>query len=373
MDEAVYQVMPDLSAEEFEQLKSDIAARGVMVPVEYDEAGAVLDGHHRVRACKALGIENWPYIVRSGLSDAEKRAHARALNLARRHLSQEQRRELIREQLKDTPAKSDRQIAKALGVSDKTVGVQRAELEESAEIPHFLTRIDPRTGLQSQPATKAPPAQREEDSGGLRHVSQIIDSMNLDHLRQRPDLQEAPPEPLPHNHRAQGSGENEWYTPEQYLTAARKVLGAIDLDPASSDIANKTVRAARFFSMTDDGLDKPWAGRVWMNPPYSQPHIARFAAKLVEETQSGNVSEAIALTHNYTDTAWFHALAGACDALCFTRGRIGFLSPDGRRAAPTQGQAFFYFGPRPSLFAEVFASIGLVLFTPIGAARSDAA
>ena len=371
MDEAVYQVMPDLSAEEFEQLKSDIAARGVMVPVEYDEAGAVLDGHHRVRACKALGIESWPYIVRSGLSDAEKRAHARALNLARRHLSQEQRRELIREQLKDTPAKSDRQIAKALGVDHKTVSAQRDGLECIGEIPQCPRETSDGRTYPAQ--RQAPAAQREDDGGGLRHVSQIIDSMNLDHLRQRPDLQEAPPEPLPHNHRAQGSGENEWYTPEQYLTAARKVLGAIDLDPASSEIANQAVRAARFFSMTDDGLDKPWAGRVWMNPPYSQPHIARFAAKLVEETQSGNVSEAIALTHNYTDTAWFHALAGACDALCFTRGRIGFLSPDGRRAAPTQGQAFFYFGPRPSLFAEVFASIGLVLFTPIGAARSDAA
>jgi len=43
VDEAVYQVMPDLSADEFEQLKSDIAARGVMVPVEYDDAGNVLD------------------------------------------------------------------------------------------------------------------------------------------------------------------------------------------------------------------------------------------------------------------------------------------------------------------------------------------
>lgn len=41
--ESLFQVMPPLSAEEFSELKADIAARGVMVPIEYDEAGAVLD------------------------------------------------------------------------------------------------------------------------------------------------------------------------------------------------------------------------------------------------------------------------------------------------------------------------------------------
>lgn len=43
-----------------------------------------------------------------------------------------------------TPEKSDRQIARELGVSDKTVGVQRSELERAAEIPHveFVTGAD---------------------------------------------------------------------------------------------------------------------------------------------------------------------------------------------------------------------------------------
>lgn len=39
----LFQVMPPLSNDEFLELKVDIKARGVMVPVEYDEAGAVLD------------------------------------------------------------------------------------------------------------------------------------------------------------------------------------------------------------------------------------------------------------------------------------------------------------------------------------------
>ena len=34
-----YQVMPDLTADEYAELKADIKARGVMVPIEFDEQG----------------------------------------------------------------------------------------------------------------------------------------------------------------------------------------------------------------------------------------------------------------------------------------------------------------------------------------------
>jgi ParB family chromosome partitioning protein len=168
---------------------------------------------------------------------------------------------------------------------------------------------------------------------------------------------------LAHNHRAQGTGENEWYTPSNYLDAVREVLGgAIALDPASSDIANKTVQAERIFTAETDGLEQSWsADSLWMNPPYSQPAIRLFSEKLVSEWEAGRIGHAIALTHNYTDTAWFHTLAQACDAVCFTRGRIGFLSPDGKKAAPTQGQAFFYFGKEVDRFRSVFSDYGLVV------------
>jgi phage N-6-adenine-methyltransferase len=166
------------------------------------------------------------------------------------------------------------------------------------------------------------------------------------------------------NHRAQGTGENEWYTPVQYIDAARHVLGGIDVDPASSELAQEVVGAAKFYTVADNGLLHDWNGSVWMNPPYSQPHIQLFIEKLVTEVRAERTTAAIALTHNYTDTEWFHIAARACTAICFTRGRIKFVNPEGEEAAPTQGQAFFYFGDKAAYFGDVFSNFGFVVVRP---------
>ena len=130
-----YQVLPDLPPEQFAALKADIAERGVMVAVEVDEQGQILDGHNRIRACRELGINDYPVVVRSGLSEVEKRIFARKANVLRRHLSRDQVRELIGAQLRETPEWANNRIAQALGVDDKTVATVRAGLVATSEIP----------------------------------------------------------------------------------------------------------------------------------------------------------------------------------------------------------------------------------------------
>lgn len=75
MTKEKYQLLPELPPEQFEALKTDIAERGVVVPVVVDEFGAILDGHNRARACRELGINDYPVEMRSGLSEEERRIH----------------------------------------------------------------------------------------------------------------------------------------------------------------------------------------------------------------------------------------------------------------------------------------------------------
>lgn len=170
----------------------------------------------------------------------------------------------------------------------------------------------------------------------------------------------------------EGTGENEWFTPGEYIEAAREVLGGIDLDPATHPQAQTIVQAAQVFTKEDDGLRHEWHGRVWLNPPYAQPLIAQFVSKMCAERTAGRVTAAIMLTHNYTDTAWFQEAMSAADAICFTRGRVKFYELDGGVAAPTQGQAFFYFGDDIERFEAAFAHIGNGV-TALWDAAADAA
>lgn len=139
---AKYQVMPDLTPEEYAALKADIAEYGVLVAIEFDENGNVLDGHHRLRVCEELEITEYPKIIKAGMSEEEKLAYATRINVMRRHLTNEQKRQLIRDQLVKDPGKSDRQIAIQTGTSHPFVGDIRKEMEQSGDVETVSTSTD---------------------------------------------------------------------------------------------------------------------------------------------------------------------------------------------------------------------------------------
>ena len=160
--------------------------------------------------------------------------------------------------------------------------------------------------------------------------------------------------------RADTSGNDEWYTPTKYIDMAREVMGGIDLDPASCEFAQKEVRAEAFYTEKDDGLEQQWRGRIWLNPPYSKGLIDKFVEKVCAEFVLGGVEQAIVLTHNFTDTGWFHKLMSCATAVCFTKGRVKFYNKEGVGNSPTSGHVFLYFGQNVEAFAEKFSEVGVV-------------
>jgi len=140
------------------------------------------------------------------------------------------------------------------------------------------------------------------------------------------------------------------------------VMGGIDTDPASNDIAQQKVKAIVYYTIETDGLYQVWHGRIWMNPPYSAKLIGKFCSQLSLFTRLGMVSEFITLTNNATDTKWFASLTDVADAVCFPKGRIKFVAPDGKLGkTPLQGQCFVYHGPNVDKFIAEFSKYGIVL------------
>jgi phage N-6-adenine-methyltransferase len=171
---------------------------------------------------------------------------------------------------------------------------------------------------------------------------------------------DAEPKEQANMHHIVSSKSAEWYTPAPYIEAARLVMGAIDLDPASSELANRTVKAAKFFTEQDKGLHRDWPGRVFMNPPYRRDGIqGLFVNKLVMQYRIGVTTEAILLIGNRTETEWFQPLWDF--PICFTNHRISFISPDGKADSPVNANVFVYFGPHSDKFKEVYSRFGTVV------------
>lgn len=164
----------------------------------------------------------------------------------------------------------------------------------------------------------------------------------------------------------------DYYTPEGYIEAARTVLGGIDLDPASDEFPQTWIRARRYYTPKDDGLTKPWSGRVWMNPPYSKGPKNRsnqdiWTERLIDSYQyGGDVTAAIFLVKAALGYKWFERLFGQWP-VCLTRKRIRFLTKDGPMPPAKQANAFFFLPPSVKrqeslvLFKRTFEPFGLVL------------
>jgi hypothetical protein len=119
---------------------------------------------------------------------------------------------------------------------------------------------------------------------------------------------------------------DEWLTPPEILG----VLGRFDLDPCAP-INRPWATATEHYTVNDDGLGKPWRGRVWCNPPFGREAV-KWLSKMRDH---GN---GIALIPARTETAMFYGTVwGHAHGVLFLKGRPHFHYVDGRRASFNSG------------------------------------
>jgi len=127
-------------------------------------------------------------------------------------------------------------------------------------------------------------------------------------------------------HQSHAALKEEWLTPPFILSE----LGPFHLDPCAP-IKRPWNMANVHYTIEDNGLNQPWIGRVWCNPPYGKkgaPWLARLA-------DHGN---GIALVFARTETEmFFEHVWPKADALLFIEGRLHFHHANGKRAISNAG------------------------------------
>ena len=373
----VANLFPLLSGEEFDALTNDIAEHGLRDPICLHTDGSIIDGRNRYRACLAAGVK--PDFYTFDGTDAELLPYVLSLNLHRRHLNPTQLGFVGAEVEEYYAVEARKRQAHGMTAPGATLFADRRKALDENPV-HASKQAAEAVGTSSRGIDRAKKLKREAAPeiveaciDGTLRATDAVGILDLTHDKQRQCLEavqqgqartvtRAKEQAQPKAHVAHNSGNNEWYTPSVFVEAARACLGEIDLDPASSPIANETVRAKQIFTAEQDGLKQPWHGRVWLNPPYAQPLIAQFAEAVASKYESGEIEQACVLVNNATETAWFRRMLRAASAVCFPAGRIKFVDPEGKPSgAPLQGQAILYMGERVHDFTEAHKALGSVL------------
>jgi len=348
-------LIPPLTDEERSGLEASVLRDGCLDPlIVWREHRVLLDGHHRKEICDGYGMD---YATRE-VSLPDRHAAKRWViehQFGRRNLTPFQRAELA---LQLKPLLAARARNKQVSEGRRLGGAPTLSQNSAEGSMNTRRQLADLAGVSHDTIARADFIAAHADDSTKARLRRGETTINAEYKR----IRDRTP------HVARNTGDSEWYTPEAFADAARDVMGGIDLDPASTAVANEVVRAGRFFTVDGDGLAQPWAGRLFINPPYAQPLIQRFCDKLIHHVQAGDVAEAVVLVNNATETRWSQALLGVASAVCFPAGRVRFWHPD-KQSAPLQGQAVVYVGPDGDSFFRRFASFGRVCYAARGPYR----
>lgn len=147
----------------------------------------------------------------------------------------------------------------------------------------------------------------------------------------------------------------EWGTPEWIIEPLEAAQSGFDLDPAAG--AEPRPYAETRYTIEDDGLNTPWFGDVWLNPPYGRTENPEWAKRVVN--QLDNCTSITALVPAATSTDWWQDYyAEHAHTFCFLDERVDFHGGD---QSATFANVICVFGNMPGDYFEAFENMGTTL------------
>jgi len=298
VDKEFENLCPQLTDDEYSLLEASILEDGcrdalTVWPTEGNEI--LIDGHNRKRICDEYEIEYdtvefyfqdrgeaMDWILRNQLG--RRNLHPDAASLMRGRLYNRQKKAQGGDrgnQYTEPSYQNDNLAGRTVDRLANELGVSAPTISRDGQFADAVEALSP----------FVPDIAQRAMSGDLPSRKLVIEAAKE-------------PEKATHQLISQ-SKSNEWYTPNDYVEAARRVMGNIDLDPASNDIAQGWIKADTYYTEQTDGLSHDWNTRVWLNPPWGRL-TGDFVAKLAGEMAAGRVQQAVVLVNAHaTDTKWF--------------------------------------------------------------------
>ena len=129
------------------------------------------------------------------------------------------------------------------------------------------------------------------------------------------------------HHRGYEGGSDCWLTPPEIVRS----LDPFDLDPCCPPSMPWETAKFMYSLPVDDGLVRPWFGRVWLNPPYGA-ETGDWLARLADHGNGIALIFARTETEMFFDHVWNRA-----GAVLFIKGRLHFHTIGGDRAKANAG------------------------------------
>lgn len=308
-------LFPMISDADLDQMAADIRERGLVHPLVLTTGGVLLDGRNRLEACARAGVEpRW-----TTYRGEDPTRYVMSVNLERRHLSEDERAFLALELIPMFEEEARRRVGGRPRMEEVGPRLFEQEEEKPSANRHEVSPADRRSTAQAAKAVKV----SGRNVARAKRVAEQAPDLVEDVKRGRVSMSKAESIAKARASGLRDEDRDSWFTPTWLFEQIGLRFNLDVCAPQNAD--HRTCPAASYLTVVEDGLETPWVGTVWCNPPYSTPEA--WADKMIAH---GN---GILLVHMPNNAQWMVRAQRAASSVRLIQS-MEFMRPNGTSQRP---------------------------------------